>query len=128
MNIVIEKWDEIIKKLKMEHNLSDVSFKTWIVPLKVYDVINNTVFILVNLKGSIDYIEQKYLLPFQVCIAEVTGTEYEVKFILDNESNLAELRTLSDSSKGPKKKSNAIEKANLNSKYTFDTFVVGSNN
>ncbi|MEG0227185.1 MAG: chromosomal replication initiator protein DnaA, partial [Lachnospiraceae bacterium] len=50
------------------------------------------------------------------------------KFILDNESNLAELRTLSDSSKGPKKKSNAIEKANLNSKYTFDTFVVGSNN
>lgn len=130
MNTVVEKWDQIIDKLRIEHNLSAVSFKTWIRPLKVYDVIDNTVFILVNLKASIDYIEQKYLLPFQVCIAEVTGTEYDVKFILDNASNVAELQTLAEkaNSNSKKKKTNALEKANLNPKYTFDTFVVGGNN
>lgn len=130
MNTVVEKWDQIIEKLRIEHNLSAVSFKTWIRPLKVYDVIDNTVFILVNLKASIDYIEQKYLLPFQVCIAEVTGTEYDVKFILDNASNVAELQTLAEkaNSNSKKKKTNALEKANLNPKYTFDTFVVGGNN
>ena len=40
MNIVTNKWDEIIHKLKIEHGLSDVSFKTWISPLEVYDVVD----------------------------------------------------------------------------------------
>ena len=43
MNIVINKWDEIIHKLKIEYGLSDVSFKTWITPLQVYDVVNKII-------------------------------------------------------------------------------------
>ena len=85
MNIVTKKWDEIINKLKIEHVLSDVSFKTWILPLEVSSVENSTVYILVPLKASVDYITQKYLLPFQVCIAEITGKEYEVKFITSDD-------------------------------------------
>ena len=81
MNIVTKKWDEIINKLKLEYGLSDVSFKTWILPLEVYDVEDTVVYILVPLKASVDYIVQKYKLPFQVCIAEVTGKEFEVQFI-----------------------------------------------
>ena len=30
MNIIKEKWDEIIHKLKIEYDVLDVSFKTWI--------------------------------------------------------------------------------------------------
>ena len=48
MNTVKEKWPEIIEHLRVEHELSNVSFNTWIQPLKVYDVVDNTVFILVN--------------------------------------------------------------------------------
>ena len=81
MNIVSKKWDVIIQKLKIEHGLSDVSFRTWIEPLKVYDVIDSIVYILVPLKASIDYIKQKYSLPFQVCITEITNQDYEVRFI-----------------------------------------------
>ena len=47
MNTVKEKWPEIIEHLRVEHELSNVSFNTWIQPLKVYDVVDNTVFILV---------------------------------------------------------------------------------
>ena len=43
MNIVEENWEEIIQKLKIEHSLTDVSFKTWILPLRVYKVTSNTV-------------------------------------------------------------------------------------
>ncbi len=57
MDIVTEKWNEIIENLRLEHSLSDVSFKTWILPLKVYDVIENTVYILVTLDGTGDYID-----------------------------------------------------------------------
>jgi len=128
MNIVEEKWPDIIERLRVEHSLLDVSFKTWILPLKVYDVIGNTVYILVSLNGSIDYIEKKYLLPFKVCIAEITGQEYEIKFIEENDSSFEELEQLATRTVKSKKNNNVFEKANLNSKYTFETFVVGKNN
>ena len=130
MNIVINKWDEIIHKLKIEHGLSDVSFKTWISPLEVYDVVDSTVYILVPLKASVDYITQKYLLPFQVCIAEVTGKEFEVKFITIDESSKINKSTYNkeESLKKNRIQNNVFEQANLNPKYTFDTFVVGGNN
>lgn len=138
MDIVTEKWNEIIENLRLEHSLSDVSFKTWILPLKVYDVIENTVYILVTLDGTgdyIDYIEKKYLLPFKVSIAEITGIEYDVKFIPDNPSELEKVEEIANAHKKKaaahtKKNDNLlmIERANLNPRYTFDTFVVGKNN
>ena len=127
MNIVTKKWDEIINKLKIEHGLSDVSFKTWILPLEVSSVENSTVYILVPLKASVDYITQKYLLPFQVCIAEITGKEYEVKFITSDDP-LHFSKNNSFNQNKSKTNKNIFEQANLNDKYTFDTFVVGSNN
>lgn len=58
MNIVKEKWSEIIEYLRVEHELSNVSFSTWIQPLKVYEVINDTVYIMVNMNASVEYIEK----------------------------------------------------------------------
>ena len=128
MNIVVNKWDEIIHKLKIEYGLSDVSFKTWITPLQVYDVVDSIVYILVPLKGSVDYITQKYLLPFQVCIAEITGKEYEVKFISPDDYLKINSKLKEESNKSTKLHNKIFEEANLNPKYTFDTFVVGGNN
>lgn len=128
MNIVKEKWPEIIEHLRVEHELSNVSFHTWIQPLKVYDVIDNTVFILVNMNASVEYIEKKYLLPLKVCIAEITGTEFEVAFLSEDDDRIDELQNMAIEANQKKKTKSAAEKAGLNPKYTFDTFVVGGNN
>lgn len=66
MNIVEEKWADIIEYLRTEHELSNVSFTTWIQPLKVYDVINDTVYIMVNMNASVEYIEKNifFLLKY----------------------------------------------------------------
>ena len=128
MNIVQEKWPEIIEHLRIEHELSNVSFTTWIQPLKVYDVIDNTVFMLVNMNASVEYIEKKYLLPLKVCIAEITGTEFEVMFISEDDDKLDEIQNMAIEASQKKKTKSAAEKAGLNPKYTFDTFVVGGNN
>lgn len=128
MDIVNEKWPEIIEHLRVEHELSNVSFNTWIQPLKVYEVIDNTVFILVNMNASIEYIEKKYLLPLKVCISEVTGTDYEVVFISEDDSRIGEIQSISMEATHKKRTRTASEKAGLNPKYTFDTFVVGGNN
>ena len=128
MNTVKEKWPEIIEHLRVEHELSNVSFNTWIQPLKVYDVVDNTVFILVNMNASVEYIEKKYQLPLKVCIAEITGTEYEVVFISEDDDRLNEIQNMAIEANQKKKSKSAAEKAGLNPKYTFDTFVVGGNN
>ena len=127
MNIVEEKWQEIIEKLRVEHSLSDISFRTWILPLKIEKVTTDTVFILTTLNGSVDYIERKYKAPLTVCIAEITNQEYEINFITEDdisqETNKSTLHT-SSGSISP----NILEKAHINSLYTFETFVVGNNN
>ena len=38
MNIIYEKWDEILETVKTEHELSDVSFKTWLKPLTIHSI------------------------------------------------------------------------------------------
>ena len=128
MNIVEEKWADIIEYLRTEHELSNVSFTTWIQPLKVYDVINDTVYIMVNMNASVEYIEKKYLLPFKVCIAEITGIEYDVIFVSEDDEKINEIRNMSIEADQKRKNKSLFEKTGLNPKYTFDTFVVGGNN
>lgn len=125
MNIVEENWEQILNKMKLEYCSSNISYNTWIAPLTVYEVTEDTVYILVKLRASLEHIEEKYRLPFRVCIGEVTGIEYEVSFVTEDQTVIREKKK----SSVKKQKSNAIfEQANLNPKYTFDTFVVGSNN
>lgn len=125
MNIVVENWEQILNKMKLEYCSSNISYNTWIAPLTVYEVTDDTVYILVRLKASLEHIEEKYMLPFKVCIAEVTGKEYDISFVTEDNVIIQEKKE----NVVKKQKSNAIfENANLNAKYTFDTFVVGSNN
>lgn len=133
MDKIIEKWDEILQTVKTEHELSDVSFDTWLKPLKIYSVQNNKVYILVSedQQVALGYISKKYYLPLKVVITELTGIDYELEFILPEQtssipSNNASLK------KEPSANKAAIslhaEKSNLNPNYTFETFVVGNNN
>ena len=128
MNEVKEKWPEIIEHLRVEHELLNVSFNTWIKPLKVYDVIDDTAYILVNKDSSVEYIDKKYRLPLMVCIAEITGKEYEIQIVSEDDDKLNEIHNASIDNGQKKKTKSLAEKAGLNPKYTFDTFVVGGNN
>lgn len=129
MDILKEKWDQILQTVKVEHELSDISFKTWLQPLQLHEITDTTVTILVpNEQMAIDYISKKYTFPLKVAIAECTGKEYNIEFILPEQA-AAQLEA--------KKKVAAVnnvdnsvlaERAGLNPKYTFDTFVVGNNN
>nr|WP_288556494.1 chromosomal replication initiator protein DnaA [uncultured Mediterraneibacter sp.] len=123
MSIVEEKWEEILQKMKTEYCTSNISYTTWIEPLTIYEVKDDTVFIFVSLKASIEHIHDKYLLPFRVCIAEVTGKEYQVEFVTEDN-----VQVQKEAVAVKKQNDEIFEQANLNPKYTFDTFVVGNNN
>ena len=125
MNKVMEKWDEILQIVKTEYDVADVAFNTWLKPLKVYQVEGNTVTILVPSEQMvlINIITKKYKLPLQVTICEVCGmSDCEIRIILPEEVPQKE------TSYNNQTQDSRYEEAHLNPKYTFDTFIVGSNN
>lgn len=127
MDLLLEKWEEILYLVKAEHALSDISFKTWLQPLVIQDVSDRVVTIMVPSKQvGIEYIARKYTFPIKVAIAEVTGKEYDIEFVLPNQTGTLENKQKFSQNSGENGMN--VEKANLNPKYTFDSFVVGNNN
>ena len=125
MHEIGQNWEEIKMTIKKEYDLSDISFNTWIAPLKFYDVEDKTVKIIIpsDKAHAVSYISTKYKNYFQVSVSEMFNEEYNVSFLLEKDIN----------SNKEKEEENYIyninsAKANLNAKYNFDTFVVGSNN
>ena len=124
MENIINKWDEILNTVKKEHEISDISFDTWMRPLEVYAVEENTLYILAPFEQmALSYIQKKYYLPLKVAIGEIIGKEYDIQFLLPETAK-------SLSIKKPVKKAVSLNgsNSNLNPNYTFETFVVGNNN
>lgn len=129
MNEIQDKWDEILEYLKIEHCVTDVSFKTWLLPLKVYSVDDNLITISIDDKmigpDSKNFISRKYGVPLKVAISEIMNHNYNIEFVL--ESQLKPAKTATESHK-KKNSTNNNSCSFLNPRYTFDTFVVGANN
>ena len=125
-----EKWEEILLHIKEEHELSDVSFKTWLLPTEVYSMKGDTVQILVPDIHFLGYMQKKYGFLITVAIAEITGIECSVDFITREQIKEAPAEVSDNQllSRPSDVDQQVIQNANLNPKYTFDTFVVGSNN
>ena len=124
-----ENWQKILLLLKEEHDISDISYHTWLEPLTPYSYENNTVTVIVPEQTFLKFVNKKYGLILKVTISEFIGQECEINFKVKEQVEDVEDR-------GPQLIANpkmpvspdAIQSANLNPKYTFDTFVVGSNN
>ena len=127
MDLIKEKWEDIKELVRKEYNLSDISFHTWIEPLKYHNMVNGTVNIIIpsDHAHALNYITSKYTTFFQVTITEMFDQPYEIAFLLekDIENDIPEEVPFQNNSMNVN-----YENANLNPKYKFDTFVVGSNN
>ena len=128
--IIIEKWDEILEYMKVEHGISNVSFRTWIQKLSVYSVTEDIITISIDdreIGDSKNFIIKKFGIPLRVSIEEITGKEFELEFILA--SDIKEDNKTKASTPAPKVSAAKENKYPfLNPRYTFDTFVVGNNN
>ncbi len=126
IDVLKENWTLIKETLKKEHEITEVSYKTWIWPLEVSSVKGDVVRVIfpdaAEVKPLLDYISKKYRFILQVTIEEITGFHCTVEFTTDDDE---------PESAQPVKNETLAEleaSLNLNPKYTFDTFVVGSHN
>lgn len=125
MDNIKENWEEIKDIVRREYNLSAISFSTWVEPLEFHNVEQDVVNIIIpsNQAHALNYISSKYKSFFQVTISEMFDHTYDVNFILESDIKPKESMESETSYYNVN-----YENANLNPKYKFDTFVVGSNN
>ena len=126
-------WESIKHTIKIESGITEISYKTWIDPLTVYSMESNNVKILIPSDNSmaLQYIIGHYMDFIKVAISEFLEEMVDVSFILKKDIiNNEETPENEDAESSESQYSSNInyEHSNLNPKYRFDTFVVGSNN
>lgn len=124
-----ENWNTIKETVRREYNLSDISYHTWLEPLEFHNIDNNTVNIIIpsDQAHALNYISSKYRSFFQVTITEMFDHIYDISFILEKDVQ-TENPDRTENSFSHEANDLNYESSNLNPKYKFDTFVVGSNN
>ena len=131
MNMLEEikaKWDEILLNIKEEHDISEVSYRTWLLPLIPDSVDKDILTILVPDSAFISYVKKKYEFLLTITIEEITGFQCKLDFKLKSDVKEPEKENRLINVNNNTVSQLALQNANLNPRYTFDTFVVGANN
>ena len=112
------KWNDILERVRDEMDLTDVSYRTWILPMLPLSLHKNilTVYIPESDAMTVKYTENRYGRVLKYVIEDLTGQELSLRFVNVREEE-EDTRTVPD-----------FSIANLNARYTFDSFVVGQNN
>ncbi|MCO1601415.1 chromosomal replication initiator protein DnaA [Desulfosporosinus nitroreducens] len=119
-------WQETLEKLKNE--LSKPSFETWLSSTRLLNIDGDTLVISVPNEFAKDWLESRYAPMIRSSVQSVLGHSVSLRFIL---SSLGDTYSDDISSTEP---TVAVSKHNepipnsLNTKYTFDTFVIGNSN
>ena len=131
---IIEVWNSILKILEKE--ISDSTFSTWILPLEPQYYDENSFVVHTGQAFAPGMLRKNHHQEMTGAIKQVLGKELEIKIIYDDE--LA--KKFAKRSSKPKKEDEGTQRkyqydsltqmqsSNLNLKYKFENFVVGTNN
>ena len=120
--VLAEKWPDILDHIKTENDLTAVSFSTWIEPLVLKAADQEGFTLYVPMGGmAINLLKKRYTYMIRTAVTEVTGLNLNVHYTEKEDLDYQEPET--DDSLNE-----IMERAHLDPKYTFDSFVVGSNN
>lgn len=123
-------WNEFLDKIK--ERITPLSYDTWFKDTKLYKLDGGTATIIVPLALHKKHLEENYIDDIEETFNSITGTNFNFKFILENEineisdNNEEVIIGASNENMGVPHQTSAS--ANLNSEYTFDSFIVGNSN
>lgn len=123
-------WNEFLDKIK--ERITPLSYDTWFKDTKLYKLDGGTATIIVPLALHKKHLEENYIDDIEETFNSITGTNFNFKFILENEineisdNNEEVIIGTSNENMGVTHQTSAS--ANLNSEYTFDSFIVGNSN
>lgn len=132
---IVEVWNEILGIL--ENEIPDSTFSTWILPLEPQYFDENSFVVHTGQAFAPSMLRKNHHGEIVEAIKKVTGKNLEIKIIVDEE--LAKKFTKKSNNRAKKEETQQpqrykydsltqMQSSNLNLKYKFENFVVGSNN
>ncbi|OZM56562.1 chromosomal replication initiation protein DnaA [Lottiidibacillus patelloidae] len=129
MENINDLWSKALTEI--EKKLSKPSFETWLKSTKAHGLTNDTLTVTAPNEFARDWLESRYSQLISDTLEAITGTYLNVKFIIPQNKQDDDI-DLQNATKQPPMVNNdgseEISKNMLNSKYIFDTFVIGSGN
>lgn len=124
MDFSQKKWEEICEMIQCSDMLQPFQYDTWIAPIERVYFREKTLYIWAPSPIAVKAIENSYVGIIKEYVYKATKKDYEICVLSPTEEMPASEGAL------PHKEQNLIEEKdyNLNPKYTFNTFVVGSSN
>jgi chromosomal replication initiator protein len=118
-------WKNVLDEVKSVINMP--TFKTWFEPIKPVYFKKNILTVSVNSHFAKEWIESRHMDVLLETVHNVIGPSVKLKIIV--EAGFSKKTEDTDTYALKKEVSkNSSQLVNFNSKYTFDTFIVGSGN
>lgn len=115
-------WDTFLEKIKSR--ISSLSYDTWFKTTKLLSLDNNVARILVESPLQKKSLQETWYQTISDVFTEITNTSFDFDFVFEDEvesKNNINVQNIGVPANTP-------EKSNLNTKYTFDSFIVGDSN
>ena len=115
-------WNNFLEQIKPK--ISSLSYDTWFKNTKLVSLDNNVAKILVDSPLQKKSLQETWYQTISDVFSEITNTSFDFEFVFENE--ITTNTNINVENLGVP--ANTPEKSNLNSKYTFDSFIVGDSN
>jgi chromosomal replication initiator protein len=128
MKMSINK-DELLNKAKelLKQEVTPISFDTWFKSLEIQSIEKDHIVLTANSEFQKDMIENKYSSLLINTFRFITNKDWTFSVIDLSKEQVSE-KVISSNDSSNTDPESATNRATLNSKYTFETFVVGNNN
>ncbi len=127
-NIYGELWKRVLDNLKDE--ISEKNIKTWLNPLRISEASGGRIVVEVPNRFYKDWIRENYESGIRNTLSDILNVETSIEYQIsdnDNGSSLYQEDSKKTNRERPKRNGSSYG-SNLNPRYTFSTFVVGSGN
>ena len=121
-------WNQVLEKIKKK--ISKPSFETWMKATKAHTLKGDNLTVIAPNEFNRDWLEERYADLIADLLFEVTGEEIKAKFITPPNQDDDEFNIPAATKKVKKQDDDQHDFSQhmLNTKNTFDTFVIGSGN
>ena len=121
---------ELMEKIKYElrKELTQISFNTWIKPLNIRSIDGNHIVFTTVSEYQKDFVETKYKPLLLNTLSFITNRDWTYTVIDLEKEGKEKIEETEENNPNENSSKTSVNNASLDSKYTFETFVVGENN
>ena len=115
-------WNSFLEKIKSE--IATISYETWFAETKLINLRDNTATVLVPYHSQKKMLIENYKDIIEEIFTEVTGTNFKFNYVIEEEVE----NNLSIDNQIIGVPNNKVYESNLDSKYSFENFMIGQSN